>query len=115
MSSSITPTLVIVFSAFLALWPLVFLAGAVWHALARRWQAVARLALLLPLWCVAASIGLMQGPRVITLVNEGPAAITRPGMAIAATVFALSFAGLAWALLLRSFRSGRPMPAPADR
>lgn len=104
MPPAIAHALVFAFSAALALWPLAFLAGAVWHGLARRWQVVARLAMLLPLWCVAASIGLMQGPRVITLVNEGPAAITRPGMAIAATVFALSFAGLAWALLLRALR-----------
>jgi hypothetical protein len=107
--------LVIVFSAVLALWPVAFVAGAVWHALAGRWRALGQLAMLLPLWCVAASIGLMQGPRAIALVNEGPAAITRPGLAIAATVFALSFAGLAWALLLRSFRPGRPGPEPADR
>lgn len=107
--------LVIVFSAVLALWPVAFVAGGVWHALAGRWRALGRLAMLLPLWCVAASIGLTQGPRVIALVNDGPAAITRPGLAIAAVVFSLCFAALAWALLLRSFRNGRPAPAPADR
>lgn len=112
---SFTFLLAVVFSAFLALWPLAFVAGLVWHGWARRWRAVGQLALLLPLWCVAASIGLMQGPRLTQMLTEGAAAVPRPGMAIAAVVFSLCFAALAWALLLRSFSAGRPAPAPADR
>lgn len=95
--------LVALFSAFLALWPLGFAAVFAMHALARRWKRAAQLALLLPLWCVAASLGLVQLPRLIGAL-DGSLPAARAGTATVALVLSLCIAGVAWALLLRSYR-----------
>lgn len=91
----------VVFSAFLALWPIAFVAALVQHAWARRWARVGQLALLLPLWTVAASIGLVQFPRLLAAL--GGSEPGRWGVAFAAVVLALCCGAVAWALLLRSF------------
>lgn len=101
---TVTLALVVLFSAFLALWPAAFLVAAGLHSFARRWQRLRRIAWLVPVWTIAASIGLMQLPRLL----NGWAQADRPGptlIAITAIVLAMCCAGVAWALLLRSFAS----------
>lgn len=89
------------FSAFLALWPIALVAALAHHARARRWARVGQLALLLPLWTVAASIGLVQFPRLLAAL--GGTEPGRFGVAFAAVILALCCGAVAWALLLRSF------------
>ena len=104
--------LVAVFSAFLALWPVAFLVAAGLHSIAKRWRRLGQIALLVPVWSVAASIGLIQFPRLLNAFEPS----TQPGPSlgsIAAIVFALCCAAVAWALLVRSF--GERVPArPSD-
>jgi hypothetical protein len=95
--------LIALFSAFLALWPLGFAAVFAMHALARRWKRAAQLALLLPLWCVAASLGLVQLPRLIGAL-DGSLPAARAGTATVALVLSVCIGAVAWALLLRSYR-----------
>ena len=101
MQSTVS-ALVIVFSAFLALWPAAFLVVAALHAFARRWRHIGQIALLVPLWSIAASIALVQFPRLVNAFE----ASAKPGpslIAITAVIFALCCAAIAWALLIRSF------------
>ena len=97
--------LVVLFSAFLALWPAAFLVAAVLHSIARRWRGLRRIALLVPVWSIAASIGLIQFPRLLHVfapsAQPGP---SNPSLGtIAAVILALCCAAIAWALLVRSF------------
>jgi hypothetical protein len=94
--------LVIAFVAVLALWPLAFLVAAACHVFAKRWQRVSRVAWLLPLWMLAASIGLLQLPSLLAALDASspPRSPIMPAVAIA---FSLFCAILAWALLFASF------------
>ncbi|HSW03924.1 hypothetical protein [Aquabacterium sp.] len=97
-------------TAFLGLWPLVFLMALLRHSLARRWRRVGQVALLLPLWTIAASVGLTQMAPVLALL-EGRAGSRSAFVATLALGFALCCAAVAWALLVRSFGS---LPAPGS-
>jgi hypothetical protein len=104
MQATATNALIVIAGAILALWPVAFLVAAALHGLARRWRHVGQIAWLLPLWSIAASIGLVQFPRLLKAFE--PSAPPGPTLvAITAAVFALCCAGVAWALLLRSFAS----------
>lgn len=100
--TSATHALIMFCGAILALWPVAFVAAALLHGMARRWRHVGQIAWLLPLWSIAASIGLVQFPRLLRAL-EAPAAPGATLVAITAAIFALCCAGVAWALLLRSF------------
>ena len=109
------PILVIVFSAFLALWPVAFLGVALRHAVTKRWRSVGQVALLVPVWSISASIGLIQFPRLLGMFESS----AQPGASlgsIAAVVFALCCAAIAWALLVRSFgeRAAAANPSAAS-
>lgn len=109
-----THALIIVCAAILALWPAAFLVAAALHGFARRWRHVGQIAWLLPLWSIAASIGLVQFPRLLKAFETSSSAPGPTLVAITAAIFALCCAGVAWALLLRSFagadRPGTPAP-----
>jgi hypothetical protein len=96
--------LIVVFSVPMALWPFGWLYVLIRHALARRWQHVGRVALLLPLWTIAASIGAVQ---LGGLLGPAAAAGASPRPLIAATSIAIAFvmAVMAWGLLVASFRN----------
>lgn len=102
--------LAVFIAAFLGLWPFVFLLAVVRHALGKRWQRVGQVAFLLPLWTIAASIGLVKLAPFLAALND-PAPSRSPFVATAAIGFALCCAAVAWALLIRSF--GDP-PPPGD-
>jgi hypothetical protein len=105
---SVASVLVVIFSACLVLWPAGFLVAAGLHSFARRWRQLGQIAWLVPLWSIAASIALVQFPRLMEAFE--PAA--RPGLSlggIAAVVFALCCAAIAWALLVRSLVGPAPI------
>jgi hypothetical protein len=111
--------LVMFFAALLALWPLVFLVAVLRHLFAKRWRRVGQVALLLPLWTIAASVGLVQlGPFMAAL--DAPSPPRSPFMAVTAIGFALCCAAVAWGLLIRSFggepslRPGQEPPSPGQ-
>lgn len=104
--------LAVSFAAFLGLWPFVFLLAVIRHAVGRRWQRVGQVAFLLPLWMVAASIGLVQLTPFLAALNAPPS--RSPFVATAAIWFALCCAAVAWALLIRSFGS-LPPPGGSQR
>jgi uncharacterized membrane protein len=97
--------LVVVFAALMAPWPVVWMAALVRHALARRWRRVGQVALLLPLWTMAASIGAVKLPPL--LAARGAAQLS-PNVVVAATSIGVAacFAVVAWLLLVRAFGSG---------
>ena len=94
--------LVLALAAIVTLWPPVFLGAVAYHAFAKRWRRVGQVALLLPLWTVAASIGLVQMPRLIAAL-DAPAPTRNLVYAGTAVAIALCCAALAWALLIRAF------------
>lgn len=94
--------LILALTVVMTLWPIAFLAAVAYHAFARRWRRVGQAALLLPLWSVAASVGLVQMPRLMAAL-DAPALTRNLVYAGTAIAFALCCAVLAWALLLRSF------------
>jgi hypothetical protein len=94
--------LVVAFAVVVTLWPIVFLAAVAFHAFARRWRRLGQVAMLLPLWMVASSIGLVQVPPFIAAL-AAPSPTRHLFTAGTASAFALCCAILAWALLLRSF------------
>jgi hypothetical protein len=94
--------LVALFTAFLALWPIAFLVAVVLHGVAGRWRRVGQVALLLPVWTIAASVGLTQLAPFMAALNA-PAPGRSPVMPVVAVAFALCCAAVAWALLIRSF------------
>jgi hypothetical protein len=94
--------LAVAFAAVLALWPVAFLAAVLMHAFARRWKRVGQVAFLLPLWTIAASVGLMQLTPFVAALNASPQGRS-PVVPIVAVVFAMCCAAVAWALLLRAF------------
>lgn len=106
--------LAIAFAALLALWPVALLAVAGRHALARRWRRVGQVASLLPLWMVAASIGLTQLAPLLKALEVG-APLQRPMLAGLALVVALCCAGLAWALLVAAAKPQAGRPAAPQR
>jgi hypothetical protein len=95
--------LVVLFSAFLALWPAAFVVAGVSHAIAKRWSRLGQIALLLPIWSISASIGLIQLPRLLNAFEPSAQRGLSLG-SIMAVLFALCCAVIAWALLVRSFR-----------
>lgn len=99
----------VVFVALVALWPLAWLAAIVRHAMHKRWKPIGQLALLLPLWTIAASVGAVQlGPllKAVEAAQPSPSLVVRgTGLAVAVCI-----AVVAWLLLLRSFR---PSPTGA--
>ena len=103
---------VVLFSAFLALWPVAFIVVAVLHAIAKRWRRVGQVALLAPLWSISASIGLIQFPRLLSVFEPSAQSGASLG-SIAAVVFALCCAAIAWALLVRSFGGPSAAASPS--
>jgi hypothetical protein len=106
--------LAIAFAALLALWPVALVAVAGRHALARRWRRVGQVAWLLPVWMIAASIGLTQLAPVLKALDTG-APLQRPLLAGLALVVALCCAGLAWALLVAAAKPPAGEPAASQR
>ncbi|MBI5719673.1 MAG: hypothetical protein HZC37_18545 [Burkholderiales bacterium] len=104
--------LLIAFVVIVTLWPIVFLGAVAFHSFARRWRRAGQVALLLPLWMIAASIGLVQVPPFIAAL-AAPSPTRSLVIAGTASAFALCCAILAWALLLRSF--GGLGPSRPDR
>jgi hypothetical protein len=101
------------FAVVLALWPIVLLIAVVRHSLARRWRQVGKLALLLPLWMMAASLGLRQVVPLFMAV--GSESLPRsPFFGVVATGVAVFCALLAWGLLLHSF-GARSASQPAAK
>ncbi|NRF70555.1 hypothetical protein HLB44_26470 [Aquincola sp. S2] len=97
--------LIILFAVPMALWPVLWLFVLGRHALSRRWQRVGQVALLLPLWTIAASVAALQFPRLLVALN---AEKVPPGLLFAAVAIGVAtcFATIAWLLLIRSFRAG---------
>jgi NADH:ubiquinone oxidoreductase subunit K len=104
--------LVVLFSAFLAFWPAAFIVVGASHALAKRWSRLGQIALLLPVWSIAASIGLVQVPRLLNAFEPSGQRGLSLG-SIMALLFALCCAAIAWALLVRAFR-GRATAASSS-
>lgn len=94
----------IVFSVFLGAWPLAFVVAVALQARKQRWRRVGQLALLFPVWCVAASIGLLQLPRLVAALDGTAPGGGKPALATVAVVLALCLGALVWALLVQSFR-----------
>jgi hypothetical protein len=98
----VSTAVVIILASALALWPVAFLVGLLVHAFAKRWRRVGQVAFLLPLWTIAASVGLMQlGP--FTAALDASSQGRSPFIPVVAVGFALCCAAVAWALLIRSF------------
>ena len=102
--------LLALFVAVVALWPVVWVAAIIRLLLSRQWQRLGRLALLLPLWTVAASIGAVKFGLLFAAQD---AADFSPPLVVAATSIgiAMCFAVVAWLLLVRSFRLDQAQPA----
>jgi hypothetical protein len=94
--------LAIAFATVLALWPVTFLVALLLHAFAKRWRRVGQVAFLLPLWTIAASVGLTQLAPLIAAIDALPKEGS-PVIPVVALGFALCCAAMAWALLIRSF------------
>ena len=104
--------LVAVFAVLMALWPVVWLVAVIRHAVARHWRRVGHVALLLPLWTIAASIGAVKLPPLLAARS---AAELSPRLVVAATSIAVAvcIAVLTWMLLARSFGLAEPLrPRP---
>jgi hypothetical protein len=109
MTMPAAPAWVIFFAIFVALWPVAGLAAAIHHSFARQWRRLAQVALLLPMWMLAVSIGLVS---MGSYLNHADAVGPAPGQLSAGVgvAFAACLVVAAWWLLLRSsFR--RPPPA----
>ena len=102
--------LAIAFAAFLGLWPVAFLVVLLLHAFAKRWRRVGQVAFLLPLWTIAASVGLTQLAPFIAAIDALPKGKS-PFIPVVAVGFALCCTAVAWALLIRSLGS-QSSPAP---
>ena len=98
----VSTSLAIVLAASLALWPVAFLVGVLLHAFAKRWRHLGQVAFLLPLWTIAASVGLTQLTPFIAAF-DGSSQGRSPFIPVVAVGFALCCTALAWALLIRSF------------
>jgi hypothetical protein len=94
--------LAVLFAVFVGLWPVACLLALIHHSFTRQWRRVGRVALLLPLWTIAASVGLTQMAPFLAAPGAAPAS-TSPFAAAAGIGFALCCAAAAWWLLLRSF------------
>jgi uncharacterized membrane protein len=94
--------LVVLFALPMALWPLLWLFALGRHALRGRRRRMMQVALLLPLWTVAASIGAIQLPVLLAALQATPPS---PRWWIAATSVGVAacIAVLAWLLLVRSW------------
>ncbi|HEY0857108.1 MAG TPA: hypothetical protein VGE16_08630 [Albitalea sp.] len=101
---------VLVFSFIVVVgsWPLACLAVAAHLAVTRRWRALGQVALLLPLWTIAASVGALQLAPLLARA-EAPVSPTATLVAATGVGVAVCLAAVAWMLLIRSFR--RP-PSP---
>ena len=98
--------LVIVFAVLVALWPFAWIVAVVRHSLARRWQRAGQVALLLPVWAVAASVSALQLARLFAAQDAKPAPTVWG--AIASIGVGACVATVAWLLLLRSFGDRSP-------
>ncbi len=98
--------LVLSFVVVVGLWPLACLAAVVHHAISRRWRELGQVALLLPLWTIAASVGAIQ---LAPLLDRAAAAGSPSATLVAATGVgvAVCLAAVAWLLLVRSFSRRR--------
>lgn len=95
-------TLVMLYAFAMALWPLAWLVALVRQSLAKRWRRAAQLAMLLPLWTIAASIGVVQLPSLRAVPEAAPSS-PRVLVAVTSIGVAACFGAVAWLLLLRSF------------
>ena len=98
--------LLFTYALLTGIWPLVWLFAIARQAIARHWPSVVRLALLLPLWTVAVSVGGLQVHSLLAAAIDSAAAQTSPRPVLAATAMlvALCAAVVAWLLLLRLIR-----------
>ena len=94
--------LVILVAILLALWPVAFLLAVIHHSFTRQWRRVGKIALLLPLWTIAASVGLMQLAS-FSAAADAPLQSPNSFVAAAGIGFAVCCAAVAWWLLVRSF------------
>ena len=99
-------TLVIAFAVFLGLWPIAFLLAVIRHSIAKQWRRVGQIALLLPLWTIAASVGLIQIAPFLAAPDAQPRTVS-PFVAVAGIGFAACCAAAAWWLLVSSFGDRR--------
>jgi hypothetical protein len=102
-----TSAVAALFAVFVALWPLACLAAVIHASFTRRWARVVRAAMLLPLWTIAASVGMVS---LSAFGSAAKAAQPLPAQVKAAVGvgFALCCAAAAWWLLIRSLRE--PLP-----
>ncbi|WP_418314941.1 hypothetical protein [Piscinibacter sakaiensis] len=104
--SIVAAALLLLYVVLAGAWPLLWIYALARHALARRWQSVTRIALTLPLWTVAVSVGglqvhtLMLTASATALPHESP----RPVLAATAMLVALCANVVAWLLLWRAVR-----------
>lgn len=103
--------LLILFALPMALWPVVWLFALARHALRGQRRRVVQVALLLPLWSVAASIGALQLAPLLTTLDEASPS-PRAWVAVTSLGVAACFAAVAWLLLIRSFDSPPPGGSP---
>lgn len=99
--------MLILLTAFLGLWPVAFVLALLRHSLAKRWRRVGQVALLLPIWTAAASVGLTQVAPFVAALDAEPQA-RNPFITVAAVGFTVFFATLAWGLLVRSSGARSP-------
>jgi hypothetical protein len=79
--------MIVLFSVPMALWPILWLFVLTRHALSKRWRHVGKVALLLPLWTIAASLGAIQFPRLLAALN---AEKSPPSLLVAAVAIAVA-------------------------
>ena len=103
--------LVIIFAGFVSLWPLAWLIAVIRHALSKQWVRLGQVALLLPLWAVAASVSALQLARLFAVTDAKPS----PSVwaAVASIGVGACVATVAWLLLFRSFGAQQPLEGSA--
>jgi hypothetical protein len=94
--------LILLFAGLLALWPVAFLLAVLHHSFARRWKRIGQIALLLPLWTIAASVGLLQLAPFLAKADSPLLRSPDPFVAAAGLGFSACCAACAWWLLVRS-------------
>lgn len=102
----VAAALLLLYVVLAGAWPLLWVYALARHALARRWPPTIRVALTLPLWTVAVSVGGLQ-VQTLMLAASGtalPQASPRPVLAATAMLVALCANVVAWLLLWRAVR-----------
>lgn len=92
---------VILFALFLALWPVACLIAALQLSITKQWRRLGQLGLLLPLWTIAASVGLMQVTPFLS-TSGATDAVASPLLAAAGVGLSMGLGVAAWWLLYRS-------------